>query len=120
MRYLIKLFMLGALLYLILSAPAKAEEPVRLMAPNALVCDSIEEVIETIELRDELAEGCGLTQLPLWVTVIPQTVFVAHGRGFKLVQYDFPKGEPDGSVEIWTQYGFWGTPEPVEQLGEST
>jgi hypothetical protein len=84
------------------------------MRPGVLICDTLTQLIEQIESgKRELVEGCGFTQRPMFVEVVPQASFDAHGYTFPLVQFDFPVQRESG-IEMWTQYGFWGKPKPVQ------
>jgi hypothetical protein len=104
-----------------LSLPAEGEDRRRFipMATGTTVCDSIEQLIKAVEEQNQYSDGCGLTKHPLFTEVTPQTVFAHDDREYNFVRYEILLPASDGSIEMWTQFGYWGLPRPIEQLGKS-
>ena len=110
-------FAIAVAILLGLSGSGSAAEEVRsnrfLMQPGSLICDTMVQLVQTLE-AGETVEGCALLQRPMLVEAVKLAPFVTEKLTFFLVRYEFPyKEAPEAEIKMWIQYGFWGRPQPI-------
>lgn len=99
------------------------DRPLRmLMHANVLICDSLEQVITSIE-TNVVQPGCGFTRSSYTVEVFHEVPYKAHELKFELVRFEFPQHEAGTELSTYIQYGFMGRPTSTElksSVGSST
>lgn len=83
------------------------------MQANVLICDTLGQVIESIE-ASSLAQGCGFTRRALNVEVFREVPYLANNLTFELVRFEFPQRNTEGEYSTFVQYGFIGRPRSAE------
>jgi hypothetical protein len=83
------------------------------MQANVLICDTLGQVINTIE-GNSLALGCGFTKRILNVEVFREVPYLANDLTFELVRFEFPQRNSQGEHSMYVQYGFIGRPRSAE------
>lgn len=91
---------------------AEDRSPRIVINPGALICDTREQVEETIETFPIVAEGCGRLTRQVFVEFVPLEPFEHINRRYRMVEFHFPMQTAQG-IEWWIQYGFYGAPEPI-------
>lgn len=116
MKYLSIALWMSPILMFGTCAPAHAEEHVgRLSIQGGYICDTQEQLHELIEHQGQVpVEGCGVLRQHMWGDVYLLDVYEADGLRYLMARYDFPMRHPDGTITTWTQWGFWGRPQPID------
>lgn len=86
---------------------AEADNPVAIR--GGLICDTLEQVIESIKTPGVRVEGCGVLVRVMLATVTELEPYEHNGLLFLLAKYEF-----QANVNWRVQYGFWGAPIPVD------
>ena len=85
------------------------------MRANVLICDTLNQLVETIETKSPV-EGCGFTRRAYHVEMFPEVPYVAHDLTYELVRFEFPFMGVEGGNSVVVQYGLMGRPEPTFSL----
>ena len=90
------------------------------LSPNVTICDTIEQVIESLENDLTMVEGCGLTSRPMIVEAVKEDRVEINGITYYIMRYEFPFDmDRDGEIDRWwIQYGFY-TSDPTAPKGVS-